>query len=139
MLIPDRATIFIPIYTLHNTRFEDPAAYNPDHYLDHPKLAPEYAMSADYESRDHYAYGAGRRICPGMHLAERTQWRFLAAILWAFEVRPVGNIDLDHAFEDGFFHYPLPYKAEFVPRSEQHVQTIRREFGVIEELPKKWE
>ena len=96
-------------------------------------------MSADYESRDHYAYGAGRRICPGMHLAERTQWRFIAAMLWAFEIRPVGNIDIEHAFEGGFFHYPLPFEVEFVPRSQRHEEVIRREFEQVAELLNRWD
>ena len=55
MLIPKDATIFIPIWALNNSEsqgFSDPETYNPDRYLNHPKLANDYAGSADYKARD---------------------------------------------------------------------------------------
>lgn len=82
-------------------------------------------------------YGAGRRICPGLHLAERTMWRMTAKILWAFEVLPV-DVDLTR-YSEGFFMFPLPYKVEFRPRSAAHVAAIRREGGVAAEFLKRFE
>ena len=45
--------------------FDNPDEYRPERYTEHHRLAPHYAGSADYDNRDHYTYGAGRRICPG--------------------------------------------------------------------------
>ncbi|KAJ4373847.1 hypothetical protein N0V83_002586 [Neocucurbitaria cava] len=146
MLIPKDAAIFIPGYALHFTHYDEPEMYNPDRYLNHPRLAMDYAGSPDYENRDHYAYGAGRRICVGIHLAERTQWRTMARILWAFNIEPKMDsntgkpADLDvTAYADGFIRCPLPFQVNFVPRSEQHVKVVETDFRNIKEFLKTWE
>ena len=57
MLIPKDSTIFVPSWALHHAErhgYEDPFAFNPDRYLDHPKLANDYAGSADYNKRDKF-------------------------------------------------------------------------------------
>lgn len=146
-LIPKDSTIFFSAYGLHYSLYDDPTTYNPDRFLNHPRLAMDYAGSPDYENRDHYAYGSGRRICVGIHLAERTQWRILARLLWAFSIEPdvdeKGNrMDLDtsdEAWEDGFLICPKPYKVKFVPRSEKHEHIIRKDYENAREYLKQWE
>ena len=136
----------IPHWSLHHSQYDDPDTYNPDRYLDHPGLASEYAASQDYENRDHYAYGAGRRICPGIHLAERTQFRMLAAILWTFHIEKAvdettGNeipIDIE-AFEDKLIAGPKPFKVRFTPRSSKHIEIIKREAERVNGLLRQWE
>lgn len=118
MLIPDRATILIPIHTLHNdsSEYENPATYDPDRFLGHPKLVPDYATSAGYEGSDHYGYGARWRVCVDMHLAERTRWRVIEAVLWTLEIRVDDELSVGtDAFKSGFFNTPHPFKAELVP------------------------
>jgi hypothetical protein len=46
--------VFVGIWALHHdaTRYPNHEVFNPDHYLDHPKLANEYAVSPDYNNRD---------------------------------------------------------------------------------------
>ncbi|KAJ0302117.1 hypothetical protein Brms1b_012143 [Colletotrichum noveboracense] len=108
--------------------------FNPDRYLKHPKLANDYAGSPEWSNRDHYNYGAGRRICPGIHLAERNMWRIAAKLLWAFdfaepldpETGKVTPLDAN-AYNPGILQAPLEFKARITPRSEAHVATIRRE------------
>lgn len=79
-------------------------------------------------------YGAGRRICPGMHLAERNMWRIAAKMLWAFEfsepLDPMTGavVPLDpHAYNPGILQAPLPFRVRITPRSEAHVAAIKRE------------
>ena len=146
MLIPKDASIFIPIHALHFSHYDEPEMYNPDRYLKHPRLAMDYAGSPDYENRDHYAYGAGRRICVGIHLAERTQWRITARLLWAFKIEPkidssTGKpADLDvTAYTDGFLRSPLPYQVNFVPRSERHVKVIQDDLEKVKDFLQSWE
>ncbi|CAO2651395.1 Nn.00g039650.m01.CDS01 [Neocucurbitaria sp. VM-36] len=146
MLIPKDAAIFVPANTLHTDYYEKPETYNPDRYLGHPRLAMDYAGSPDHENRDHYAYGAGRRICVGIHLAERTQWRITSRLLWAFKIEPkldssTGKpIDLDVTrYTDGFIRCPLPFQVNFVPRSEEHVKVIQNDFRNIRDFLKTWE
>jgi cytochrome P450 len=126
----------IPGWALSHSQYENPDAYNPDRYLNHPGLATEYASSSDYEKRDHYTYGAGRRICPGIHLAERTQWRILARLLWAFRIEH--EIDTE-AYEEKLITGPKPFQVRFTPRSQQHVRVIEKELEAVSDLLRKWE
>jgi cytochrome P450 len=54
MLIPKDSTVFIPTWAIHHTEelFHDHDEFNPDRYLQHPKLANDYAGSADWKQRD---------------------------------------------------------------------------------------
>lgn len=55
MLIPKDSTIFIPVWALNHSEkggYEDPYAFKPERYANHPKLANDYAGSADYNNRD---------------------------------------------------------------------------------------
>lgn len=144
MLIPKDATVVIPTF-LGRLSYEEGDTYNPDRYLNHPRLAMDYAASSDYEKRDHYAYGAGRRICAGIHLAERTQWRIFAKLLWAFTIEPgvderTGEVvELDtEAYDDNFAPWPIPFKLNFVPRSQKHVEIIQKEFQDVRPYLESW-
>ena len=46
----------------------------------------EAALASDIKDRDHWTFGAGRRLCPGIHVAERTLFLAMARILWAFTI-----------------------------------------------------
>ncbi|KAK2005730.1 cytochrome P450 2D18 [Colletotrichum eremochloae] len=150
MLIPAGSTVMVPSYALNysSETSSNPSVYNPDQFLDRAgKLAPELAASSRYDERDHYSYGSGRRICVGLHLAERTQWRIIAQILWAFRIEPgVGAdgkaIELDtsyDAYEEGFLHSPKKYSVRFVLRSEKHGEILKKEYGDIVEFLQRWE
>ncbi|KAJ3458007.1 hypothetical protein MRS44_012116 [Fusarium solani] len=136
MLIPKDSTIFIPTWAIHHNEniYKDPETFDPDRYAQHPRLANDYAGSPDWANRDHYNYGAGRRICPGIHLAERNMWRIASKLLWAFEFAEptdpktgeVMHLDPE-AYNPGILQAPLPFKVSIKPRSEAHVATILRE------------
>lgn len=132
----------IPQWSLHQapTSYTNPSTYNPDRYLNHLGLATEYAASSDYEKRDHYTYGAGRRICAGIHLAERTQWRMLARLLWAFRIEEVegARIDTD-AYEEKLIAGPKEFEVKLRPRSDEHARIIVREMEAVIEVLRKWE
>ncbi|KAF2820123.1 cytochrome P450 [Ophiobolus disseminans] len=146
MLIPKDATIMIPQWALSHSQYDNADAYNPDRYLNHPDLAPTYAASPDFANRDHYTYGAGRRICAGMHLAERTQWRMLARLLWAFRIEPdvdpvTGEeVKLDtEAYEEKLITGPRPFRVRFSVRSEEHRRVVDRELGDVKGVLGRWE
>lgn len=56
MLIPKDATVYIPVWALHHSEniFEDHEKFNPDRFLQYPKLASEYAGSANWKERDKF-------------------------------------------------------------------------------------
>ncbi|PNY24206.1 Fumitremorgin C synthase [Tolypocladium capitatum] len=88
--IPKGTIVIINAWGMHHDekRFPNPDTFDPDHYKGQTTLAPELAAAADYESRDHYGYGSGRRICPGIHLAERNLFLGIAKLIWAFSIEP---------------------------------------------------
>lgn len=149
MLIPKDASVILPTWAMHlsdELGFKDAGKYNPDRYLNFPRLADSYAGSPDYNNRDHYGYGAGRRICPGIHLAERTQWRMTANILWAFEVKQkidpgTGKaLPIDPtAYHQGISHCPKEFPVEFKPRSQAYLDTITRELNKAQEFLAAWD
>ena len=120
--------------------YKNPAAFIPERFADHSKLAPEYA-AGDWEKRDHYGYGAGRRICPGIHLAERNMFLSIAKLLWAFNFedkmgadgKPLANDpDPVTGYHQGFLYCAKPYGCKPVVRSEHIRETILKEFKEAE-------
>lgn len=62
MLIPKDATVVIPSYAIHRSEmwsYKDPDVFNPARYVNHPRLASDYAGSPDFNNRDKfYSYRA---------------------------------------------------------------------------------
>lgn len=143
MFIPKGTIVFINAWGLHHdpTRFANPSQFDPDHFKGVTALAPELAQASDPNDRDHYGYGSGRRICPGIHLAERNMFLAFAKLLWAFEFtsgldadgKPV-EIDTDpaSAYSEGFLVCAKKYPLEVKVRSEKRRQTIEREYREAE-------
>ncbi|KAL4810336.1 cytochrome P450 [Aspergillus unguis] len=140
MLIPKDSTLFIPVWALHHTEslYTDPETFNPDRFLGKPKLANDYAGSPDYENRD--------KICPGIHLAERNMWRIAAKLLWAFEFQePLDPVTKEirpldpYAYNPGILQAPLPFEVRIKPRSQAHIETIKREAAGAVDLLSQFE
>ncbi|KAJ4296329.1 hypothetical protein N0V90_006374 [Kalmusia sp. IMI 367209] len=134
--IPANSIVAIQQYPIHYdpTLFPEPDRFNPDRYLAFPEKSGFYA-GGSADSRDHWNFGAGRRICSGLHLAENSMFIVLAKLLWAFDLRPPVDetgkemeVDLsDDAYEPGANTIPRPYRARWVVRSEEVRKTIERE------------
>jgi cytochrome P450 len=148
MKIPKDTVIFMSIWAIHHDEnmFPDPETFNPDRYLMFPKLANDYANSPDYDGRDHYGYGAGRRICPGIHLAERSMWRIAAKLLWAFEfaepIDPTNGkiISLDtEAYSNGIIVVPHRFNIRIKPRGAAYVNKIRSELSSASDFLKQYD
>lgn len=148
MRIPKGASLLLVMDPLHRDGevFSDVDTFDPDRYRDFPGLAHEYAASSDYKRRDHYIYGAGRRICPGIHLAERSLWRITAKIIWGFDIAkaidPVtGNVEeIDLlAYTSGAATSPKPFKVDIKVRSDGHKGTIEREFADAQDYMQQFE
>lgn len=138
MLIPKGTTVIMNVWGIHMdpTRFPSPDTFNPENYRGKTLLAAEYAASNDPENRDHYGYGAGRRICSGIHLAERGMWQAMAKLLWAFDFselpsKPV-DVSKETGYTEGFLHCPLDFECDVQVRSAKRKETIMREFAVAE-------
>ncbi len=142
--IPKGTVVNIHQYALHLdlSRYEDAEAFNPERYLNHSLKAGAYAGHPDPYERDHFSFGAGRRICPGMHLAESSLYITLAKILWAFEIRPSIGVDgkeevldvSDKAYEDGTSTIPKQFKVRFIPRNAEREEVLRNEWMTAQQV-----
>ncbi|KAL4967232.1 cytochrome P450 [Aspergillus stella-maris] len=145
--LPKGTTVFLNVWGLHHdeTTHANPERFDPSRFAaaHHAhKLASDSAASPIPSQRDHYIYGAGRRICPGIHLSERSMFVGAAKLLWAFRFEQARDeqgglvpIDTDPTtgYTEGFLVCPRPYRCLVVPRSAAHAETIRREFERAEE------
>ncbi|KAG0160214.1 hypothetical protein PDIDSM_7741 [Penicillium digitatum] len=96
-----------------------------------PELAPDY-VSGTWERRDHYGYGVGRRICPGIHLAERNRLLAVATLPLAFDFQPgEGPMDSDpmNGYHNGFLYCAKDYPCRPILRNEVIRATIEREYA----------
>ena len=107
------------------------------------------ASNPSASARDQFTFGAGRRICPGMHVAERSLFLGIARMLWAFDVSPVKDADGNDILPDqekltqGFVCMPEEFQAKITPRSEARAKKVRQEWkeaeeGLLDAETKQW-
>jgi cytochrome P450 len=117
--------------------WKNPDAFDPSRYLNHTLSAADYINSSDPYARDHFTYGAGRRVCPGVHVAERSLYINIARVLWGFDIakpkdRKGEVVEPTQAMVRGFMSVPEEFECAITPRSEKHADVIREEFAEAE-------
>ena len=106
--------------------YQDPIAFKPERFLgDEPELGPR-----------NFAFGFGRRSCPGRELADASLFLTIAQTLAVFSIKkPVGNgkiVEPKVEFTTGTISHPVDSKADIKPRSEKAEALIR---SIEEEHP----
>jgi hypothetical protein len=65
-----------------------------------------------------------RRICPGIHVAERELWLAVSRLLWAYEIRSLPDEPISLGGYDGeSSRKPQPYRITLRPRHDR-VQAL---------------
>ncbi|EXJ74267.1 uncharacterized protein A1O5_02563 [Cladophialophora psammophila CBS 110553] len=138
--LPKGTICFVNVWGLHHddAKFPNHEVFDPDHYKGRTLLAAEYANSPDYENRDHYGYGHGRRLCPGIHLAERNLFHAISKILWAFDIekatdpatgKPIQpDTDVVTGYREGLTACAYDFPVKLTVRSQARRQAIEREY-----------
>ncbi|KAI1444238.1 putative cytochrome P450 oxidoreductase OrdA-like protein [Annulohypoxylon stygium] len=102
--------------------YQDPMAFKPERFLETEGHKPE-------PDPHMFAFGFGRRICPGRYLADNALYLNIAQILSTFKIsKYVVNgheISPTVKFEPGVISHPVPYKNVITPRSTHHEALIR--------------
>ena len=141
--LPKGTIVILNVWGMHMDPqvWADPEKFIPERYAEHPLLAPEYVAGGDWQKRDHFGYGAGRRICPGMYLAERNMILSIAKLMWAFRFeRQEGSdgkpilVDSDPVtgYHQGFLYCAKDYACKPVVRSKKIRETVLAEFDQAE-------
>ncbi|KDQ57809.1 hypothetical protein JAAARDRAFT_276111 [Jaapia argillacea MUCL 33604] len=121
--IPKDCTVIANIWQmLHDPAvYSNPHVFNPDRFLGaHPEADP----SSLY-------FGFGRRICPGIHLAELTIFTTCATMLYLFDItktvdRVTGQtISVAAEFTGGLVSRPKPFACDIQSRSKRSESLIR--------------
>lgn len=128
-------------------RFKNPRAFDPSRYEGDNQTSAEAAMNPDPSQRDHFVFGAGRRVCQGMHIADRSLFLSISRLLWAFDFEKAIDdqgreiVPDENDLFGGFLVQPSPFPAKITPRSEKHAQAIRQEWNECQTLldgSKQW-
>ncbi|KAJ7645933.1 cytochrome P450 [Mycena polygramma] len=88
--VPKGATVIANIWgMLHDEKvYSSPSMFDPSRFLPSTgtPTSPEIAGRSEPDIGS-LPFGFGRRICPGMHLADSSVWIYAASVLWAFDIR----------------------------------------------------
>jgi cytochrome P450 len=117
--IPKNSGILNNVYTVCSdpTRYPDPRRFSPERYASNLLSFADTATHADPATRDLFTFGAGRRICQGMHVAERSMFIAISRLLWAFDFAAVpGNVPDPAAISEGLACMPAKFACEITAR-----------------------
>jgi hypothetical protein len=122
-------------------RHPDPRKFEPMRYIDDDQSSIDAANNPDVSKRDHFVFGAGRRRCQGMHIADRSIYLAISRLLWAFDFKRAVDPetkkeivpDMDD-LADGMMSLPHPFQANIVPRNAYKAQCVRDEWADVAKL-----
>ncbi|KAF8600720.1 cytochrome P450 [Ceratobasidium sp. AG-I] len=110
--IPARTLILANIWRmLHNPDlFPEPERFMPERYL-RENLPQELETCA---------FGYGRRLCPGMHIAQQSMWISISNTLASFSIKKSGDekgmeITPEERYTNGIISHPVPFVCQIVP------------------------
>ncbi|OAL29828.1 hypothetical protein AYO20_09021 [Fonsecaea nubica] len=100
--------------------YPDPETFNPSRWLD-PSFPTFREPLTKFPNLQNYScFGFGRRICPGMNIAENSLHLLVARIAWAAHISPRPGVGLPPLYDytAGFNVQPRPFVFDLKPRSE---------------------
>ncbi|KDQ25622.1 hypothetical protein PLEOSDRAFT_1078104 [Pleurotus ostreatus PC15] len=131
MFIPKGSIIFANIMgmSMDESVYAEPTRFNPDRYL--PK-----SHGGNGEPHLDAAFGFGRRICPGRHLAVASIWIAVATIFATVDINRVKDVDGNEItpeleFETGITSRPKRFQCKTSPRSEKASSLVAVECAML--------
>ncbi|KAJ4469977.1 cytochrome P450 [Lentinula edodes] len=110
---------------LHDSSvYSSPFSFNPLRFIPATGTPTNPALSGLAEPLiGSLPFGFGRRICPGMHLADSAIWIYVASVLWAFNISPknlkhedFSKAWLEAKFSEGALLHPMHFSVDLKPR-----------------------
>ncbi|KAI0116554.1 cytochrome P450 [Nemania sp. FL0031] len=133
--LPKGATVICNVRAIHNdaSRYPEPLVFDPTRWANDMQKAAEAATNSDVSRRDHFGFGAGRRLCQGIHIAERSLFLAIARLLWGFDFRHVTEpatgreipIPGPDDLQGGIFIMPRPFPVRITARDAKRAEMIR--------------
>jgi cytochrome P450 len=118
--IPAGTRIIPNAYSIHmdESKYPDPDTYEPMRYINYTLSATEAVNLKDGEQRGHFGYGAGRRVCAGMYVAEASLFIAVSKLLWTFNI----SYAKDESGQDILID-TMGYDGKFCPRPQTQVSS----------------
>ena len=139
--IPKGTNVLANSYAIntHPLYFPLPDIFEPARFLPHsdPRFKPEFKGKAFPGRFGQSGFGWGRRACVGAELAENSIWIAVVKMVWAFELRKmereIYNTDME-SFMTGTIFRPMPFRVQWMMRSEVHRSVLEREIVSAREV-----
>ncbi|GJE90601.1 cytochrome P450 [Phanerochaete sordida] len=112
-------TVIVP--NVWQIAFSPNERYPPDDFI------PERFLDNEVPTTDPslWAFGFGRRLCPGKALGETNIWILIATLLAVFDVSPPEEDVLDPQYEPQLVSLPKRFACRIVPRSPEKVRLVQ--------------
>ncbi|PPQ93153.1 hypothetical protein CVT25_010777 [Psilocybe cyanescens] len=136
--IPKGTPIFMNIWQIKDGVFHDPNIFErpedfwPERYLLTPDGTKPGLPEGVGNIRSTLQFGSGKRLCPGMHLANTNSSLAIMRLLWAFDFAPMNESDrqpptwdIENEYLDGITLTPKPFQCKITPRSKEKVEVIK--------------
>ncbi|EXJ75912.1 uncharacterized protein A1O5_00420 [Cladophialophora psammophila CBS 110553] len=147
--LPKGTIVFANTWSIHQdtSEYDRPEEFIPERFLNDKfgsKGNNPNPQDDESNRRVTYSFGAGRRVCPGQRLAENSLMINMSKMAWAFDIKadqnaPPLDLDVETGYSDGFVFGPNPFSASFSIRSEQHQETILKEYEEAKTFFQKYE
>ncbi|KAK3672126.1 hypothetical protein LTR78_008097 [Recurvomyces mirabilis] len=130
---PKGALLVNNVYSIHfdPKRYSDPKTFNPARFVGDDMTSHESAVQSDVSKRDHFVFGAGRRLCSGMHVADRELFAAIAGLLWAFDITPAIDegtgepiLPDQNLYTPTVVCRPQDFVARITPRSAERAAAV---------------
>lgn len=167
--IPKGTTLFINSWAISRDpdEFDNPDSFDPSRFLQNPfgvKSKPENDHAPEDEKkngtalgtvtgdssevsssgrRQVYAFGAGRRVCPGQKMAEQSSLMTMSKLMWCFDVVPGSDekqdVNISTGWRDGILTGPKVFPVKFVLRDEKKRRIVEQEWEKADQFLSRFE
>ncbi|CAG8512616.1 34852_t:CDS:2, partial [Racocetra persica] len=94
--IPANSVVILNQYGIHmnEKKYENPKEFKPERFFGIKESSATLAKGC-FENRDHFGFGAGRRLCAGIHFAELELFLGVSRLLWCFKIENASPLGKD--------------------------------------------
>ncbi|KAI8996406.1 cytochrome P450 [Trametes punicea] len=136
--LPKGSTVYANIHAIMQ---------DPELFPDADNFRPERFLETNNPKLQNFTlhFGYGRRICPGLHVANQSIFIAVSRLLWAFDIVPAVGVDgkpilpSTDDFTSGLVTRPAPFPCTFKLRNKSAEEVIVLEAERAEAEAARWD